>query len=102
MPEPLIWSLPNDLQLRRMRAEGACWDDIATALRVSRWSVIERGRKIGAHKNPRVASGPNTSVAGDSAREPLPAGHTASWGALIAQTILHGQSYPWPPLPFGG
>lgn len=29
-------------------------------------------------------------------REPLPAGHPVSWGALIAGTLLAGTPYPLP------
>lgn len=103
MPEALTWSQPQDLQLRRMRAEGASWDQIATELRLSRWSVIERGRKFGVSKgmNEQVASA-NEPLLPNPGREPLPAGHHVSWGALISQTTLHGQSYPWPPLSHGG
>jgi hypothetical protein len=99
MPKPLIWSLPQDLQLRRMRTEGASWDEIAAELRVSRWSVIERGLKIRLRKHVASASPPAMR---DPGREPLPAGHHASWGALTAETTLHGQTYPWPPLSYGG
>jgi len=101
MPEPLSWSLPQDQQLLQMRADGACWDNIAAALGVSRWSAVERGRKIGACKTARTMNAPITSPQCDPTREPLPAGHSTSWGALVADTSLHGQSYPWPPLPFG-
>lgn len=99
MPEKLIWSLPQDIQLRRMRTEGASWDEIASELRVSRWSVIQRGLKFGLRRHIPTAPPP---LMRDLGREPLPAGHPASWGALIAETALHGQTYPWPPLSYGG
>ncbi len=93
MPERLTWSPPRDLQMRRMRIEGASWDEIATELRLSRRCVIERGRIFGVLK--RAADEP---PAPDGGRAPLPAGHHASWGALTAETTLRGQTYPWPPL----
>jgi len=101
MPEPLIWSEPRDLQLRRMRTEGACWDEIATELKVSRWSAIERGRKIGARQRDPATCDPTSCPAPNLSREPLPPGHQASWGALVGHTLLHGQSYPSPPLSHG-
>lgn len=100
MSEPFIWSLPQDLRLRRMRTEGASWDEIAIELRVSCGPVIQRGRKFGTPQ--RVAGAPETTPIPDLGREPLPAGHSLSWGALIAETTLHGQTYPWPPLSHGG
>jgi hypothetical protein len=101
MPDRLNWSQPQDLQLRRMRTEGASWDEIAAALRVSRWSAIERGRKIGASQRHRSPDEPAPCRAPDLGREPLPPGHGTSWGALIGHTLLHGQSYPSPPLSHG-
>ena len=93
MREPQIWSQPRDLQMRRMRAEGASWDEIATELRLSRRSVIERGRIV-SMVNRTTSEAPLP----DPRREPLPPGHRASWGALVTATTLHGQTYPWPPL----
>ena len=98
MPEPLNWSQSQDLQLRRMRAEGASWDDVAAELRVSRWTAIERGRKLGACRRDPTPDDREPYRAPDLGREPLPPGHKASWGALVGHTLLHGQSYPSPPL----
>ena len=94
MPLPLIRTPPLDPQIRRMRAEGASWDEIAADLHVSRWAVIDRARKLGAGRLPTQA----LEMTHDLGREPLPAGHRVSWDVLLAGTILEGNSYPWPPL----
>ena len=52
MPPKTDWTEARDAQLRRFRAEGATWDVIAAALGVSRYTAIERGRRIGARKPP--------------------------------------------------
>jgi hypothetical protein len=52
MPPKLQWTAALDAQLCRLRAEGATWDTIASLLSVSRYTAIERGRRIGARKPP--------------------------------------------------
>ena len=95
LAEKLTWTKPHDAHIRRLRAQGTSWDEIAGSLRVSRWSVIARGQAIGAYK-PSV---PPPSPAIDVGREPLPTGHAVCWHALIDGTLLAGNAYPWPPLP---
>jgi len=90
MPLKLLWTEASDARLRRLRAEGETWDAIAAALGVSRWTVIERGRRVGARKPP-----PEHRPTIDLAREPFPAGHPVSWGALNEGTVLEGAPYPW-------
>lgn len=85
----VLWTEANDTKLRRLRAEGNTWDTIAGALGLSRWTVIERGRKLGVRKPP-----PEVKPRTDLAREPLPAGHPESWGLLNAGTSLEGAAYP--------
>ncbi len=92
MPAKLFWTAARDAQIRRLRAEGATWDAIAEALLLSRFTVIERGRRIGARK---PAALPKTAPE-DPCREALPAGHPRTWGALIAGTVLEGEAYPLP------
>jgi len=87
----LLWTEASDARLRRLRAEGEAGDAIAAALGVSRWTVIERGRRSGARKPP-----PEHRPTIDLAREALPAGHPVSWGALTEGTVLQGAPYPWP------
>ncbi len=92
MPVKLTWTDAQDTQIRRLRAEGAAWDAIAALLGLTRWSVIERGRRIGARPPP-----PDTTPRPeDPDREPLPAGHPVSWNALTAGTVLDGTPYPLP------
>ena len=95
MPTPLVWTEPRDTILFTLRAEGRSWDAIAAVLGISRWATIERGRKLGAQKPP-----PSLAAAAfaDGAREPLPAGHPMSWGAITAGTLLDGATYPYPPI----
>ena len=89
MPQKLIWTAPRDAQLSRMRFDGQSWDEIASELRISRWSTIERGRKLRAGK---PDSGPRPQTA-DLGRDPLPAGHRTSWEILVAGSLLQGTNY---------
>lgn len=92
MPKKLVWTNAQDTQLRRLRAEGATWDGIAAVLGMTRWAVMDRGRRIGARRPP-----PDFIAAPeDAAREPLPAGHPRSWGPLIEGSVLEGTPYPLP------
>jgi hypothetical protein len=95
MPPPLLWTEHADSLIRRLRLASATWDEVAAALRVSRWSAIARGRRIGALAPERLAS---TDAEADPAREPLAAGHWLAWDVLTAGTLLAGTDYPWPPL----
>ncbi len=90
--EPVAWTPCRDAALRAARADGLRWRDVASRLGVSRWSAIERGRKIGA---PRPLARPRPSPE-DPNRPALPAGHPHSWGALVAGTLLDGVPYPAP------
>lgn len=92
MPKKFVWTGAQDTQIRRLRAEGASWDGIATILGLSRWSIIERGRRIGARPPPREFVPPPK----DPARDPLPAGHPRSWSVLTAGTVLENTPYPMP------
>jgi hypothetical protein len=92
MPKKLAWTAAQDLQLKRLRAEGASWEAISAALDVSRWAAIERARRIGARRPPPEFVPPPE----DPARDPLPAGHPRSWGMLTAGTLLEGCPYPLP------
>jgi len=91
MPQKLHWSEAADTILRRLRAEGEIWDSIAATLGVSRWTAIERGRRIGARRPP-----PEFVPKPDLARGPLRAGHPLSWGLLTRGTRLQGEPYPGP------
>ncbi len=95
MPTKFNWTAAQDTQIRRLRAEGATWDAIAAILGLSRWSIIERGRRIGARRPPREFTPPHD----DPARDPLPAGHPRSWDVLTAGTVLENTPYPLPVFP---
>jgi len=95
MPKKITWTEAQDLRIRRMRAEGATWDTIAAVLGVTRWTVIERGRRIGARRPP-----PDFEPAPeDPERGPLPPGDARSWGAITQGTVLEGVPYPEPAEP---
>ena len=85
----LEWTASRDAWLRRLRAEGRAWAEIAAELGVSPDIARERGRRIGAPApvQPRL-------VADDPGRAPLPAGHPRSWGLLVANTVLAGTGWP--------
>ncbi|MDE2007534.1 MAG: AsnC family protein [Rhodospirillales bacterium] len=92
MPKKLVWTEAQDAQIRRLRGEGASWDTVAAVLGCGRYTVIERGRRIGARPPP-----PDTPPPGpDPERAPLPPGHPESWGAIIADTLLQDCPYPFP------
>ena len=90
MPKKLVWTDAQDSTLKRLRAEGATWDTIALLLNLTRWTVIERGRRIGARPPPTDF----IPEAEDPNRDPLPAGHPRSWGVLVHGTCLEGAPYP--------
>jgi hypothetical protein len=97
MPQPLRWTDEADALIHDLRLRGNSWDTIARALGTSRWAAIERARLIGAHVPLPPPARATRAV--DTGREPLPPGHPATWGALIAGTLLAGAAYPYPPLP---
>ena len=92
MPQKLHWTEGQDNQIRRLRAEGASWDAVATALGLGRWTVIDRGRRIGVRRPLRQVLPPRE----DPGRAPLPAGHPRTWSILTAGTVLEGTPYPLP------
>jgi len=96
MPQKLHWSQLIDTQLHRLRGEGATWDAIAAALRLSRSAVIEHGRRIGVRRPPHVVPPAPLRELADPGREPLPAGHPVSWGLITERTLLAGTRYPGP------
>ena len=92
MARKTVWTDGQDTQIRRLRTEGASWDVIALTLGLARWTVIERGRRIGVGQRPANAA----AAPDDSGRPPLPAGHADSWGAINRSTTLHGLPFQLP------
>jgi hypothetical protein len=84
MPRKTVWTEGQDSQIRRLRTEGASWDVIALALGLTRWTIIERSRVLGVLSPPANA----VAVMDESDRQPLPAGHAESWGAINRGTSL--------------
>ncbi len=92
MPSKVLWTQVRDNQIRQLRSDGASWDSIAEGLLLSRFTVIERGRRIGARKAPAAPR----ILPEDPGREPLPPGHPNSWQALNSGSSLDGEPYPFP------
>jgi hypothetical protein len=92
MPRKLVWTEGQDTQIRRLRTEGAPWDLIGLALGLARWTIIDRARVLGVERPPANA----VAALDDSAREPLPAGHAESWGAINRGTSLEGVPFQTP------
>jgi hypothetical protein len=92
MPKRIEWTAAQDLKIKRMRAESASWDSIAVAVGVTRWTVIERGRRLGARLPP-----PDFEPRlGDPDRPALPPGHPETWGIINKGISLEGMPYPIP------
>jgi hypothetical protein len=92
VPRRIEWTDVQDTKIRRLRAERASWDCIAIAVGVTRWTVIERGRRLGARLPP-----PDFDPAPeDPERLALPPGHKDTWGIIIEGTSLEGMPYPVP------
>jgi hypothetical protein len=92
MPKKIEWTAAQDLKIRRMRAESASWDNIAVAVGVTRWTVIERGRRLGARLPPSDVE----QRTEDPDRPALPPGHPETWGIIIKGMSLEGMRYPIP------
>ena len=92
MPKRIEWNEVQDMKIKRMRAENASWDAIAEAVGVTRWTVIERGRRLGARLPPPDFQPPLE----DPERPSLAPGHKATWGIITVGTSLEGMPYPIP------
>lgn len=92
VPKKIEWTAAQDTKIKRMRAESASWDSIAVAVGVTRWTVIERGRRLGARLPPTDLE-PRLE---DPDRPALPPGHPESWGAINRGMSLEGMPYPTP------
>jgi hypothetical protein len=89
----VVWTPELDERLLQLRLYGLTWDAIASAMRLGRNTVLERGRKIGARRPPA----PRPAVAEEARdRPPRQAGHPITWGLLNAGTVLEGEAYPYP------
>jgi hypothetical protein len=92
MPPKTVWTDPKDDEIRRLRLEGATWDAVAASLGLSRWTVIERARRLGV----RLRQARFAPPALDLDRPCLPPGDPMSWGAITRGTVLDGVPYPLP------
>jgi hypothetical protein len=92
VPKRIEWTEVQDSKIKRMRAERASWDSIALAVGVTRWTVIERGRRLGARLPPPDFQPPSE----DPERPTLPPGHQETWGIITKGMSLEGMPYPIP------
>jgi hypothetical protein len=92
MPKKIEWTEAQDATIRRMRTENASWDCIAAEVGVTRWTVIERGRRLGA----RPPTPDEEPAEEDPERPPLPPGHADTWDPIVKGTSLEGMPYPIP------
>lgn len=93
------WTEYRDDIIRDGREAGTTWDGIAAQLGFTRYAIIERAKAIGvweavAHRL-REKQAPRSP-------EPMPAGHSESWGAITRGTWLDGQEYRYQPPKIGG
>jgi hypothetical protein len=95
LPTRIRWSEAQDWEIRRMRAERVSWDVIAAAVGVTRWTAIERGRRLGARPPPPPPPEPLPPKE-DPERACLPPGHPETWAVIIQGTCLEGIPYPIP------
>lgn len=94
MPQKRQWTAPQDARLRRLRAEGATWDQIAADLELGRSAVIERGHRIAAHRpTPAQTAEHQDPALHDPQRPPMHPGHPVTWGAITETTCLAGTEY---------
>lgn len=92
MPRKIEWTAVQDMKIIQMRAESASWDSIAAEVGVTRWTAIERGRRLGARLPPADIE----PLTDDPDRPPLPPGHPETWGAIVKGMCLEGMPYPIP------
>ncbi len=92
MPRNPVWTEGQNTQIRRLRTEGASWEVIALALGLTRWTVVEHARAIGVERPPANA----VAVLDEADRQPLPAGHADSWGAINRGTSLEDVPFATP------
>lgn len=92
MPAKIDWTDEMDAAILTGRADRQPWDAIAAGLGLSRWAVIRRGRFLGADRR-RLRRGRAARAAAAVEREPFPAGHPITWGAITAGTVLAGAVY---------
>jgi hypothetical protein len=82
------WTDAEDETIRTMRGAGAAWSAIAAAVGVSIPTAIDRAAVLGvrdlpsAYANRAAQHRAAEADPADPAREPLPAGHARTWGAI--------------------
>jgi len=91
------WVRADDDRLLTLRASGLEWSDVAVAMHITRNAAVARHARVlrrrGLARTGTFRVGPAVPV-GQQRKEPLPAGHPESWGAITAGTLLEGSPYP--------
>jgi hypothetical protein len=86
MSRKIVWTDGQDMQIRRLRTEGASCDVIALLLGVTRAAVAERARQLGVDQKPVIdLDQPD--------RAPLPAGHRETWDSINRGTALENAPF---------
>jgi hypothetical protein len=91
------WADAEDDMIRGMRALGASWQAIASAVGVSVNTLVDRAAVLGVRALPssyaaRAAARRIAELHRDATdRDPLPAGHPITWGAITRGTSLAGE-----------
>lgn len=89
MPSKRIWTDAEDALVRTIDGpSGVTRADVARRLGMSSWAVRERMVRIG-HQSSAIEAVAYI----DLGRDPLPAGHAISWGAIVAGSCIEGQEY---------
>ena len=95
MRRQTVWNAEMDGRLRSLRRDGATWDRLAVEMGLSRDTVLERARKLGARAKDTMAMA-KAEPPGEPRDRPARApGHPATWQMLTAGTSLDGATYPF-------
>jgi len=91
MTERTKWDASLDQTILALRWSGLTWEAIAAKMGLGRYTVVERGRKLGARRRPH-----GVAVGESADRACRVAGHPETWGLLVKGTVLEGSPYPYP------
>ena len=83
----------QDATIRAMRAAGRIWPDIADAIGMKETVTRRHAQRSLNIPGRAVGVTPDAAPIGDMQRDPLPPGHSATWTALTAGTVLAGEAY---------
>lgn len=91
MPSKRDWTEAEDALVRRIGTpDGPLKSEVARALGCAAWTVHDRMKAIG-HRPEALDRQIVDEAPEDLTRDPLPAGHTISWGAITRGSCLEGE-----------